>query len=1233
MKNSTNRTDKFYVSRFFATTTCGACDRNVAGCCARDNDPWLAECQIEITEKVFSMLLNYANLRAAKERDILTALANAMESRCDVAEMTTVLLAVIKLQAYRRIDGWFCGKEHGYWSRIAMARWASYAYASQFKPADGILPWGTRNHLEPRREWEDLRDYAIATKRQETETTALYKYRVSATQTAFQKLVKTKRYPVTGGTRRVFGWTSQKAPTRRVKAQEKPLFPGGTEVAVVPKEEARDFELWDENLTMKHALIGKKIVDVVPDGNCFYRAACVLEGKNEQEWQTLKNEVTAHMQYRCETGDVGLYSNDEFRKIVVYQRGDNVWAEDEVVKTYARLREVRVEVLQETRDMAGKAKMRTAVCNRSGSETRSLVLEHGHYRALVLNDEGKKALEKKKAHEKAEKVERKVCVFEENASRTGSYPTKIVVDGADGKLQRLSKVSFDRVTPDTLCALHEAEVLPGLEEGAPGEKVAFTKVESQRCNGPILGVGYVEHKDNIGWSVEHRTTPKADHRYRPHKWVSYSSESIFDHKGPVLHQCKSKGKNVEGLAKLLFADMPKSNSYNVDNRALGQYEEFNEDGKTYVNIYAQRYGGKANAKGDTKKQRLLWFKNAVRNYFNFRKDKDVTIGFPLLVGCGLAGGVWDDYLGLITNLAEVYCRRVVFYSGEENRHHPANDPALLRHKPETDTAKRHTEFVNRIIDEVFTKDRIREAADDVFGETCFDESKCGKFNEKEIRAAQDKIDIMSEAGDIPMRKSTTKIEFVAKEGKSARAVVDNGIEAFVIMNGVARIIEQMTYGAPKADGKGGGVFRKISIKHKERVKCITEFCKKLDAKGQYAWEIDQTAMECHERAPGTMTLWLRLVQKVLTQIEASWAGRNCGKLQMRLDYDEEFGMRIKMTITGMTAPGGKKNVTLSFDDMYLDSGWLLTSWLNFMQEFTATVCCLTSTPGNYLAYNKATQEFWVEREDFIPRFMPLPLLENPEALWGEAVWSTVSKKARIFIRGMFEGDDGGGTITNNGPKEQQQAAVAWRMADLGFSAKFKVVSTGRLEIVGLHIAMTEGAYDASVPVIPNLKRYLSKMGCHAQATNLKEDQRAAIGAARLYSLASMFSQSIPAMATAFENLAEVEYRACGKLAGKATIRVERYSDVDKAFSEFETDSSVSITAVRKAYFGAKGVCSYEAREQTLAIANSYEMRVGKGVGEMPEDIVGRLELFAGYLSDWNGTDHAAARSFLPLQLM
>ncbi|MEX0597198.1 MAG: hypothetical protein WD512_11915 [Candidatus Paceibacterota bacterium] len=76
-------------------------------------------------------------------------------------------------------------------------------------------------------------------------------------------------------------------------------------------------------------------------------------------------------------------------------------------------------------------------------------------------------------------------------------------------------------------------------------------------------------------------------------------------------------------------------------------------------LFAQYRPGKPslqedNFKQDNFKQRLIWFEHSLQDLTNFlieishKENLDtIKVAFPYMIGCGLAGGRWDDYINAI----------------------------------------------------------------------------------------------------------------------------------------------------------------------------------------------------------------------------------------------------------------------------------------------------------------------------------------------------------------------------------------------------------------------------------------------------------------------------------------------------------------------------------------------------------------------------------------------------------
>lgn len=130
----------------------------------------------------------------------------------------------------------------------------------------------------------------------------------------------------------------------------------------------------------------------------------------------------------------------------------------------------------------------------------------------------------------------------------------------------------------------------------------------------------------------------------------------------ICHQCNCQTKTgiAAGLAKDVFDRFPESNCYKSNvTRIPGTISivPIAQKGCGVVNLFAQDgYGSEANRK--EKKQRLVWFKECLNRLGELPEVQ--TVSFPYKIGCGLAGGEWDQYDGLIREFAARNPSKVVY---------------------------------------------------------------------------------------------------------------------------------------------------------------------------------------------------------------------------------------------------------------------------------------------------------------------------------------------------------------------------------------------------------------------------------------------------------------------------------------------------------------------------------------------------------------------------------------------
>lgn len=412
---------------------------------------------------------------------------------------------------------------------------------------------------------------------------------------------------------------------------------------------------------------------------------------------------------------------------------------------------------------------------------------------------------------------------------------------------------------------------------------------------------------------------------------------------------------------------------------------------------------------------------------------------------------------------------------------------------------------------VLTKSNCVSKLETVFDGKSLGDFAVAKFGAERMQAAASSNDLVRSADDIHMRKLNGKWEVIAKDNKPIRGVCDHGIEAMALGYAACKVLEELTYGH-------GAVFESCSIKHRNRRAVLDDVVWELakPRKTQTAiWEIDQTAMEMHERSPGNLDFVVRALQQVINHISDTYHGSQLSKYSCRLSHDKR-GLVMTVKVMVPTNPGGKKMKKLKSLDLYLDSGWLLTSLTNFLNEMFGCLSCFFNNPEHILAQDK-DGKFLINapigRRKFNFMFKPLSAFKD------------VPKQ--VLYVPFHEGDDGIGIIDRRMVSDENKALFENYQCDLGFCGKFKAIVDGRAEYIGAHFLVREGRLDESFPWVPDVRRYLGKTGVHTQnRANITDEERAAAAAARFFSLAEMFNGRLDCMYQAFHALAVQWSRRC-----------------------------------------------------------------------------------------------------------
>lgn len=141
----------------------------------------------------------------------------------------------------------------------------------------------------------------------------------------------------------------------------------------------------------------------------------------------------------------------------------------------------------------------------------------------------------------------------------------------------------------------------------------------------------------------------------------------------IAHQCNCVTTYAAGMAKSIFDKFPYSDVYS--NRLIHNHPATIEimgngqDQRYVINMYAQYYPGKPKYPNSNLDGQVVREKYFHKCLLQVARIPDLeSIAFPWRIGCNLGGGVWEHYLGTLTNFAkyveEKYNTRVVIYRRE-----------------------------------------------------------------------------------------------------------------------------------------------------------------------------------------------------------------------------------------------------------------------------------------------------------------------------------------------------------------------------------------------------------------------------------------------------------------------------------------------------------------------------------------------------------------------------------------
>lgn len=115
----------------------------------------------------------------------------------------------------------------------------------------------------------------------------------------------------------------------------------------------------------------------------------------------------------------------------------------------------------------------------------------------------------------------------------------------------------------------------------------------------------------------------------------------------ICHQTNCQTKSSKGLSKQIFDKYPETNIY-YHKRTPGEIIiTQTNDGKFVFHLNAQDSPGKPST-NESKEQRLEWFKKCISEIRKYSSPRCMFL-FPYGIGCGLAGGNWNDYHRILLN--------------------------------------------------------------------------------------------------------------------------------------------------------------------------------------------------------------------------------------------------------------------------------------------------------------------------------------------------------------------------------------------------------------------------------------------------------------------------------------------------------------------------------------------------------------------------------------------------------
>jgi len=476
---------------------------------------------------------------------------------------------------------------------------------------------------------------------------------------------------------------------------------------------------------------------------------------------------------------------------------------------------------------------------------------------------------------------------------------------------------------------------------------------------------------------------------------------------------------------------------------------------------------------------------------------------------------------------------------------------------------------------------------DVFKHTKFSPEEIDEaiFNLKMLITEPDKIQsrtantkgeviVGKECTEKVTRKNRVKNNRLTTDTKAnkARLVYDNGIELMVLSHVITKVFQVLLY------SKEMGIFYQYSIKEQDREETVNRHLKKMMAKcsgdGKVKWdhescmaELDQTGWERHQkeykgRNNGLMSPVIGILQNICRNVAhfSPLFKEIATMYQNKISWDVNHGLVFDLKVPCVSKGNrGKTNIRVKLPELQVDSGWTLTSGINFASEITGVLASAFTNPEHILCqagpkdHKRQAGEFHnvslpdqpgIDKDNdfgmkygghtFNDTFKTVPMH------WKEKFESVNSE----FLA-LVEGDDFAARMHRAFSLKKNSDIFENNQADLGASAKWKCIVNGRVELIGVHAPVVDGmpvADGAGIPLwIPDLTKSLTKLGCKVGTDNSKAAQ-----VSRFAALAAVYYKKNLPLGTIFREAAMTIADSAPAEMAKATVLVKEYDELNRA---------------------------------------------------------------------------------------